>query len=139
MDSRDIGLYDILFPHQIRDVGADAEARRVGVRQQDEAVPAGQCLEKLLTLLVLIDAEAVRQQDHGVRQMGQAGGVVLALHDEHTVGVQQFLFFAHLLPPAMAKRQSAVSRRVWALTGWLFRLLSSSKRICIQASSWGRV
>ena len=139
VDGRNVGLHHVLLPHQICDIGADAEARRVGVRQEDQAVFVGQLFEELLTLLILIDAEAVRQQDHGVGQVGETGRIVFALHDEHTVGVQQFQFLAHLLPPAIARRQSAVSSRVCALTGWLFRLLSSSSKICIQASSWGSV
>ena len=38
VDRGHVSLYHILFSHQIGDVGADAEACRVRIRQQDQAV-----------------------------------------------------------------------------------------------------
>ena len=38
VDGRNVGLHHVLLPHQICDIGADAEARRVGVRQKSSLV-----------------------------------------------------------------------------------------------------
>ena len=138
MDGRDIGLHNVLFPHQIGDVGADAEARRVGIRQQDETVFPSQRLEQLLAFFILVDGKAVRQQDHRIRQVRKPRCIVFSFHDQHTAGVDK-IFLVHRPLPASARRQRAASSSTSSSTGWLFKHLSRSSSTCRQASSWASV
>ena len=138
MDGGHIGLHHVFCPHQIGDVGADAEPGGIGIGEEDQAVFLRQGFQQLLAFFVLVDAKAVCQQDHGIGQVGKAGGIVFALHHQHPVGVQQFSF-THRPLPASARRQSAASSRVCTSTGWLFKLLSRSSSTCRQVSSWPSV
>ena len=138
MDGGHISLHHVLRTHHVGDVVADSEACRVRIREQDQTVFLRQRPEQLLALFVFINAKTIRQQDHGIGQVRQTDGIVLALHDQHPVGMDH-LALHHLPLPASARRHRAVSSSVCAATGWLFRLWSSSSSTCKQASSWGRV
>ena len=109
-----------------------------GIREQDQAVFLRQRFEQLLALFVAVNAKAIRQQDHGIGQMGKPGRIVLTLHNEHPACMDHFVFL-HRPLPAIANRHSAVSSRIWSSVGWLFRLWSSSSSTCIQFSIWPSV
>ena len=66
VDRGHVSLNHILFSHQIGDVGADAEACRVRIREQDQAVFLRQRFEQLLALFVAVNAKSIRQQNHGI-------------------------------------------------------------------------
>ena len=101
-------------PHQIGDVGADAEPGGVRIREQDEPVFLCQRLEQLLALFILINAESVGQKDQRVRQVGKAGRIVFAFHHQHPVGVEKFSF-AHRPLPASAEGCFQQHLRVYGL------------------------
>ncbi len=92
VDRGHVSLNHILFSHQIGDVVADAEARCVRIREQDQAVFLRQRFQQLLAFFVLVDAKAICQQDHGIGQVGKAGGIVFALHNEHPAWYGSFIF-----------------------------------------------
>ena len=133
MDGRNIGLHHIFLAHQIGDVVPDTKSCRIRIGEQNQPVFLRQRLEQLLAFFIAVNTETVGQQDHGVGQVGKPGRIILTLHDQHPAGMDYFMF-VHLPLPAMASRHSAVSSSVCGSVGWLFRLWSSSSKICIQAS-----
>ena len=69
-----------------------------GIREQDQAVFLRQRFEQLLALFVAVNAKAIRQQDHGIGQMGKPGRIVLTLHNEHPACMDHFVFLHRPLP-----------------------------------------
>ena len=98
-----------------------------------------QRFEQLLALFVFINAKTIRQQDHGIGQVGKAGRIVFALHDQHPVGMDHFVLLHRPLPPPLPTGTALFPAGICAATGWLFGLWSSSSSTCIQASIWASV